>query len=213
MSRPRNLPAPKVTSSSSSSSSPSSCGGTSLFLSSSSGVASTVIVATKLGFDRRSKRLKVPLARWAHHVHFSPRFQSSQIHPQRRMERELRLREHIRGLLLDYCRAHITEDYVTFTQDAVQTVSPLSHRFRLPLGQSFLMSARTAATIRQDRARTFGGSKLHHPTCRPARCFASGFGHLAHPGREMEGRRGCSWSHTEINEPWCYVTGGLEVLA
>jgi len=40
------------------------------------------------------------------------------------MERELQLRSHIRGLLLDYCRANITEDYVTFTQDAVQTVPP-----------------------------------------------------------------------------------------
>lgn len=42
------------------------------------------------------------------------------------MERELQLRNHIRGLLLDYCRAHITEDYMTFTQDAVQTVPPIS---------------------------------------------------------------------------------------
>lgn len=44
------------------------------------------------------------------------------------MERELRLRDHIRGLLLDYCRAHITEDYETFTQHAVQTVPPISRR-------------------------------------------------------------------------------------
>ncbi|KAF9787078.1 hypothetical protein BJ322DRAFT_1210039 [Thelephora terrestris] len=45
------------------------------------------------------------------------------------MEHELRLRSHIRALLLDYCHAHITEDYVTFTQDAVQTT--LSDRIAL----------------------------------------------------------------------------------
>lgn len=49
------------------------------------------------------------------------------------MEREIRLRNHIRGLLLDYCRTHIAEDYVTFTQDAVQTVPPISHRVLLSL--------------------------------------------------------------------------------
>ncbi|KAF9651947.1 hypothetical protein BDM02DRAFT_3138361 [Thelephora ganbajun] len=45
------------------------------------------------------------------------------------MERELQLKNHIRGLLLDYCRTHITKDYVTFTQDAVQTL--LSDRIAL----------------------------------------------------------------------------------
>jgi len=44
------------------------------------------------------------------------------------MERELLLRDHIRGLLLDYCRTHITEDYVTFTHNAVQTVPFISRR-------------------------------------------------------------------------------------
>ena len=44
------------------------------------------------------------------------------------MERELQLRNHIRGLLLDYCRTHITEDYLTFTRDAVQTVPFVSPR-------------------------------------------------------------------------------------
>ena len=44
------------------------------------------------------------------------------------MERESQLRNHIRGLLLDYCRTHITEDYVTFTQNAVQTVPSISRR-------------------------------------------------------------------------------------
>lgn len=42
------------------------------------------------------------------------------------MERELLLRNHIRGLLFDYCRAHITEDHVAFTQGAVESVSPIS---------------------------------------------------------------------------------------
>ena len=64
------------------------------------------------------------------------------------MERELRLRNHIHGLLLDYCRAHITEDYVTFTQDAVQTVPPISLRVYSSLDLPFLMSAHVPATIR-----------------------------------------------------------------
>ena len=68
-----------------------------------------------------------------HHVNRDPHRQSGS-HPQGEMERELRLRNHIRGLLLDYCRAHITEDYVTFTQDAVQTVSSISRRVPSSLG-------------------------------------------------------------------------------
>ena len=44
------------------------------------------------------------------------------------MEREPQLKNHIRKLLLDYCRTHITEDYVTFTQNAVQTVPSISRR-------------------------------------------------------------------------------------
>lgn len=63
------------------------------------------------------------------------------------MERELRLRNHIRGLLLDYCRAHITYDYVAFTQDAVQTVSPILHRVHSSLDRSFLMPAHAPDTI------------------------------------------------------------------
>ena len=47
------------------------------------------------------------------------------------MERELLLRDHIRGLLLDYCRTHINEDYVTFTHNAVQTVPFISLRVHL----------------------------------------------------------------------------------
>lgn len=64
------------------------------------------------------------------------------------MERETRLRNHIRGLLLDYCRTHITEDYVAFTQDAVQTVSPISRRVHSSLHRFFLMSTRAPVTIR-----------------------------------------------------------------
>lgn len=64
------------------------------------------------------------------------------------MERELRLRDHIRGLLLDYCRTHITEDYVTYTQDAVQMVPPISRPIYSHLSQLFLMSVRAPATIR-----------------------------------------------------------------
>lgn len=64
------------------------------------------------------------------------------------MERELRLRDHIRGLLLDYCHAYITEDYVTFTQDAVQTVPPISRRVYSSLECLFLISAHAPDTIR-----------------------------------------------------------------
>lgn len=35
---------------------------------------------------------------------------------------ELRLRQHIRNLLLDYALTHLTTNYVTFTQDAVSEV-------------------------------------------------------------------------------------------
>ena len=64
------------------------------------------------------------------------------------MERELLLRRHIRGLLLDYCHAHITEDYVSFTRDAVQTVSLISPRVHSSLDRLFLMSAHAPVTIR-----------------------------------------------------------------
>ena len=43
---------------------------------------------------------------------------------------ELALRAHVRYLLHDYAKAHLTKDYQTFTEDAVSEVSMiLSTRF------------------------------------------------------------------------------------
>jgi hypothetical protein len=42
-------------------------------------------------------------------------------------EEELALRAHIRNLLLDYALTHLTTNYITFTEDKVDEVSP-SHR-------------------------------------------------------------------------------------
>lgn len=40
---------------------------------------------------------------------------------------ELVLRAHVRDLLLDYCLAHLTTNYVTFSQAAVSEVGPSSN--------------------------------------------------------------------------------------
>jgi hypothetical protein len=37
-------------------------------------------------------------------------------------QRELELRAHVRYLLFDYARAHLTKDYLTFSEDAVSEV-------------------------------------------------------------------------------------------
>ena len=145
-------------------------------------------------------------------MRFNPRV-SSQIRNQRRMERELRLRDHIHGLLFDYCRTHITNDYLTFTQDAVQSVSPISPRSCLPPDQSFLMPPRIVAAIRQDRTRIFGGFEFGHHTCRPDRHSTSGLGRSAHPGREMEGGNRGPLPCTEIHEPRHYFTIDFTLLA
>jgi hypothetical protein len=40
-------------------------------------------------------------------------------------QHELDLRAHVRHLLLDYAKIHLTKDYITFTEDAVSEVCPV----------------------------------------------------------------------------------------